>query len=95
MVEAIASWEPWACGCLEGPRREGAILVQQRCHQWSAAKAGVTSALRLHDATHAYLSVKHDVANQAANETALKEVGKEFSNQRISLAVVTNFGRRR
>ena len=55
--------------------------MQQRC-QWSAAKAGVTSALRLHDATTAYLSMKHDVAKQAANEMAL----------RISSAVVTISG---
>ena len=62
---------PWAHGCLEGRRREGAILVQQRC-QWSAASAGVTSVFRLHDARSAYLSMKHDVAKQAANEMALK-----------------------
>ena len=37
-------------GWLEG-RREGATLVQQRC-QWSAAKSGVTSVVRLHDARH-------------------------------------------
>ena len=52
--------------------------MQQRC-QWSAG-AGVTSVLRLHDVTNAYLSMKHDVGKQAANEMALKE---------IALAVVT------
>ena len=61
LIEAIASWEPWGNGCLDGRRREGAILVQQGC-QWSAEKAEVTSALRLHDATNAYLSTRHDVA---------------------------------
>ena len=40
----------------------------------------MTSVLRLHDATNAYLSVKHDVAKQAANEMALKEVDKLFSS---------------
>ena len=55
----------------------------------SAAKAGVTSALRLHDATNAYLLMKRDVAKRAANEMALKEVDKEFFDWRISLAVVT------
>ena len=54
-----------AYGCLEGRRREGVTWVQQRC-QWSEAKAEFTSVLRLHDATNAYLSMKHDVAKQAA-----------------------------
>ena len=72
LSQANASWAPWAHGCLEGRRREGAILVQQRC-QWSAASAGVTSVFRLHDATNANLSMKHDVAKQAANEMARKE----------------------
>ena len=62
--------------------------MQQRCH-WSADKAGVTSALRLHDATYAFLSMVHDVAMQAANEIALKEMDKFFFDQLISLAVVT------
>ena len=61
----------------------------QRRYQWSAPKTGVTSALRLHNATNAYLSMKHDVARQAANEMALKEVDKFFFDQRISLTVVT------
>ena len=79
----------WAHGCLEGRQRVRAILVQHRC-QWSAAKAGVTSALSLHDATHAYLSMKHDVAKQAGSEMALKEVDKFFFfDQRISLVVAT------
>ena len=62
--------------------------MQQRC-QWSAAKAGVTSVLRLCDATNAYLSMKHHVAKQVANEVALKEVDKLFFDLRISMAVVT------
>ena len=41
-INADLLWEPWAFGCLEGRRREGAIMVQQRC-QWSAEYAGVTS----------------------------------------------------
>ena len=49
----------------------------------------MTSVLRLHDATDAYLWTKHDVAKQAANEMALKEVDKFFFGQRISLPVVT------
>ena len=41
-------------------------------------------------ATNAYLSMKHDVAKQAANEMALREVDTfSFVDQRISLAVVT------
>ena len=48
-----------------------AILVQPRC-QWSAEKASVTSALRQHDTTNAFLSIKHDVVKQAANEMALR-----------------------
>ena len=31
----------------------------------------MTSALRLHDATHVFLSMKHDVEKQAANQMAL------------------------
>ena len=42
-----------------------------------------------HDATNAYLSMKHDVAKQAANERALKEVDKFYFDQRIPPAVVT------
>ena len=72
MIEANASWAPWAYGWLAGRRREGAILGQ-RC-QWSTAKAGVTSVLWLRDATNAHLSMKHDVAKQATNKMALKEV---------------------
>ena len=33
--------------------------------------------------------MKHDVAKQAANEVALKEVDKEFFDLRLSLALVT------
>ena len=62
--------------------------MQQRC-QWSAAEAGVTSALRLHAATNAYLSMKHDVAKQAANGMRSKMWTRKFFDQCISLAVVT------
>ena len=55
----------------------------------SAAKAGATSALWLHDATNAYLSMQHEVAKQAANEMALKEVDKFLFDPRISLGAVT------
>ena len=41
------------------------------------------------DATNAYLSMKHDVAKQAANEMVLKELDKSFFDQRVSLAVLT------
>ena len=54
-----------------------------------AEKAGMTSAVRLHDATNANPSTMHDVANQAANQMALKDVDKELFNQRISLTIVT------
>ena len=43
----------------------------------------------MHDVANAYLSVKHDVAKQAANEIALKDVDKELFDQHISPAVVT------
>ena len=39
LIEAIVSWEPWACGCLDGRRRVGAILVQQRCQGSAALEA--------------------------------------------------------
>ena len=52
----------------------------------------MTSVLRLHDATNAYLSMKHDVAMQAANEMVLKEIDKYYFDYRISLAVVTTGG---
>ena len=55
----------------------------------------MTSVLKLHDATNAYLSMKHDVAKQAANEMALKEIDKFYFDQRISLAVVTVGGEER
>ena len=75
-----------AYGCLEGRRREGVTWVQQRC-QWSEAKAELTSVLRLHDATNAYLSMKHDVAKQAANEMAFQERGNAFHDLHAPLAV--------
>ena len=52
----------------------------------------MTSVLKLHDATNAYLWTKHDVAKQAANEMALKEIDKFFFKQRISLPVATICG---
>ena len=58
--------DPWM-----GDEGRGAILLQQGGSQWSADKAGVTSALRLQDATNAFLSMKHDVDKQAANQMAL------------------------
>ena len=82
LIEANVSWEPGACGCLDGRRREGPILVRQR-RQGSAAEAGVTSAaLRLPDARNAYLPIKHDGAKQPPNEMALKEVDKKFFDPR-------------
>ena len=64
--------DPWM-----GDEGRGAILLQQRS-QWSADKAGVTSALRLHDATNAFLSMKRDVDKQAANQMTLKDADKGF-----------------
>ena len=57
---------------------------RQRASNPGAASAGVTSALRLHDATNAYLSWKHEVAKQPANEMVLKKIDKEYLDQRIS-----------
>ena len=54
----------------------------------------MTSVLRLHDATNANLWTKHDVAKQAANEMALKEIDKFFFEQRISLPMATLAARR-
>ena len=45
----------------------------------------MTSVLRLHDATKAYLSMKHEAAKQAA----LKDIDKFYFDRRISPAVVT------
>ena len=75
--------DPWM-----GDEGREAILLQQGS-QWSADKAGVTSALRLHDATNALLSMKRDADKQTANQMALKDVDKGFFCQRIPLAVVT------
>ena len=58
LIQATVPWASWAHRCLEGQKREGAILVQQRC-QWSAARAGVAWVFRVHDARNAYLSMKH------------------------------------
>ena len=44
----------------------------------------MTSVLRLHDATKAYLSMKHEAAKQAANEMALKDIDKFYFDRRIS-----------
>ena len=89
LIETNVFWEPWAHGSLDGRRREGSDSFTTRGSQWSADKAGVTSALRLQDATNAFLSMKHDVDKQAANQMALKDADKVFFDQRISLAVVT------
>ena len=62
-------------------------MVQQRC-QWSAEKAGVTSAVRLHDATNAYSSLYHGSAEEAAHWLVLKETDRQFLDPRISHAVV-------
>ena len=50
----------------------------------------MTSVLTLHDVTNSYLSMRHEVAMQAANQMAPKDVDKFFFDQRISLAVVTS-----
>ena len=62
-------------------------MVQQRC-QWSAEKAGVTSAVRLHDATNAYSSLYHGPARKGAHWLVLKETDRQFLDPRISHAVV-------
>ena len=82
----ILLWEPWAFGCLEGRRREGAIMVRQRC-QWSAEKAGA-SHLRLHDATNGDSPLCHGSAKEAAHWLVLKETDRQFLDPRISHAVV-------
>ena len=87
-MEAIASWALLGYGCLDGRRWEAAILEQQRC-QWSAEKAGVTSALRLHDATNAYLSTKHDVANRQQIRWHSKRWTRNLFDQRIPVAIGT------
>ena len=50
----------------------------------------MTSVLTLHDVTNSYLSMRHEVAKQAANQMAPKDLDKFFFDQRISLAVVTS-----
>ena len=84
-------WEPWAHGVLEERRREGSDSFTTEGSQWSADKAGVTSAVRLQDATNAFLSMKHELDKQAANQMALRDPDKVFFffDQRISLTVVT------
>ena len=86
LTNADLLWEPWAFGCLAGRRREGAIMVQQRC-QWSAEKAGA-SHLRLHDATNACSPLCHGSAKEAAHWLVLKETDRQFLDPRISHAVV-------
>ena len=49
--------------------------------------AGVPSALRLHVATSAHLQMNHDVAKQAANQMAHKDVDRDCFDPRISLAM--------
>ena len=70
---------------------EGDVLVREiqgdlrRTRHWSSAEAWQTA----HDVANAYLSMKHDVAKQAASGLALKEMDKELLDQHISPAVVT------
>ena len=59
--------------------RHARLRAELRVETWQTA----------HDVANAYLSVKHDVAMQAANEIALKNVDKELFDQHISPAVVT------
>ena len=66
-IEANVSWAPWPT-LVWRDEEERERLGCNRYVKWSAAKAEVTSAMRLHDATNAYQSMKHDVAKQAANE---------------------------
>ena len=88
LIGANVTRAPWAPGFLEGRRREGAFPVQQR-RQRSAAMAEVASALGLRGATNAHLSVKLDVAKQAANDMSLKEVDKFFCRPAHLSSVVT------
>ena len=73
----------------KGAKAERCIMVMCSLGKSWYRGLGVTSALRLHDATNAFLSMKHDVVKHAANEMELKEVDKELFDQHISLAVVT------
>ena len=59
--------------------RHARFRAELRVEAWQTA----------HDVANAYLSMKHDVAKQAANELALKDVDKESFDQHISPAVVT------
>ena len=54
-------------------------MAELRVETWQTA----------HDVANAYLSMKHGVAMQAANEIALKNVDKKLLDQRISPPVVT------
>ena len=58
--------------------RHARLRAELRVETWQTA----------HDVANAYLSMKHGVAKQAANELALKNVDKELFDQRISPAVV-------
>ena len=69
--------EAWPYGCVEGRRRDGAVLVQQSC-PWSAEQAGVTSVLSLHDATTANLPMYHVSATEAAEKLALCKEAEKF-----------------
>ena len=77
----IWSGTPWAYGCLEGRRREGATLVQQRC-QRSVEKAGVTSAMKLHDASNAYLSLYH-LTNECPTPWSTSQMRKQGSTYKL------------
>ena len=78
LIETNVFWEPCAHGSLDGRRREGSDSFTTEGSQWSADEPGVTSAVRLHDATNALLSMKHDVDKQAANQMALTDADKVF-----------------
>ena len=86
LIEANASWAPWAHGCLEAKKSEsnlGTAMMSMECSN-SRSDFGVEP----HDATNAYLSTKHDVAEQATNDLVLKEIDEYYFDQRISFAVV-------
>ena len=64
--------DPWI-----GDEGRGAILLQQGS-QWSADKAGVSSALRLHDATNAF-----PVNESRCGQTGSKSDGAQGCGQRF------------
>ena len=76
-IEANVSLAPWANGCLEGAKKKGNDYGAAE-KSMERSKGGSDLCQRPHDATIAYLSMKHDVAKQAASEMALKEVDTFF-----------------